>query len=70
MRTTHNHSPNRRIVQGVISATTLHKVADLRARGIKFVIITGARLSTLMMRLPYLPEADAFVCENGRAWPS
>jgi hypothetical protein len=34
-------------------------------QGLKFVVITGARLSTLLMRLPYLPEADAFVCENG-----
>lgn len=30
-----------------------------------FVVITGARLSTLLMRLPFLPRADAFVCENG-----
>jgi len=27
--------------------------------------VTGARLSTLLMRLPYLPYADALVCENG-----
>jgi hydroxymethylpyrimidine pyrophosphatase-like HAD family hydrolase len=40
-------------------------VAGLRAAGLRFVIITGARLSTLLMRLPYLPAADAFVCESG-----
>jgi hypothetical protein len=28
-------------------------------------LISGARLSTLLMRLPYLPAADAYVCENG-----
>ncbi|KAG2432634.1 hypothetical protein HXX76_008974 [Chlamydomonas incerta] len=51
--------------QGVISAETLHLVAKLRARGALFVVISGARLSTLLMRLPYLPLADAYVCENG-----
>ncbi|EFJ50453.1 hypothetical protein VOLCADRAFT_103907 [Volvox carteri f. nagariensis] len=51
--------------QGVISAATLHLVAQLRSRGALFVVITGARLSTLLMRLPYLPAADAYVCENG-----
>ena len=40
-------------------------MAGLRAQGIKFVVITGARLSTLLMRLPYLPACDAFVCESG-----
>ena len=52
-------------LQGVISATTLHLVAKLRSKHVKFVVISGARLGTLMMRLPYLPAADAFVCENG-----
>lgn len=51
--------------QGVISAATLHLVAELRAKGALFVVISGARLSTLLMRLPYLPTADAYVCENG-----
>lgn len=55
-------------MQGAISAKTIQQVARLRAQGVKFVVITGARLSTLLMRLPYLPVADAFVCENGR-WP-
>lgn len=27
--------------------------------------VSGARLSTILMRLPYLPFADAVVCENG-----
>lgn len=51
--------------QGVISAKTLHQVAELRRKGVLFVVITGARLSTLLMRMPYLPSADAYVCENG-----
>eukprot|EP00197_Chlamydomonas_leiostraca_P012292 CAMPEP_0202869656 /NCGR_PEP_ID=MMETSP1391-20130828/12575_1 /ASSEMBLY_ACC=CAM_ASM_000867 /TAXON_ID=1034604 /ORGANISM="Chlamydomonas leiostraca, Strain SAG 11-49" /LENGTH=268 /DNA_ID=CAMNT_0049549997 /DNA_START=62 /DNA_END=868 /DNA_ORIENTATION=- len=51
--------------QGAISAQTIHQVAALRSKGVMFVVITGARLSTLLMRLPYLPAADAFVCENG-----
>ncbi|KXZ54955.1 hypothetical protein GPECTOR_3g123 [Gonium pectorale] len=51
--------------RGVISAATLHQVAQLRSRGCLFVVISGARLSTLLMRLPYLPAADAYVCENG-----
>ncbi len=49
----------------MISAATLHLVAELRAKGALFVVISGARLSTLLMRLPYLPAADAYVCENG-----
>ena len=57
-------------MQGVISAGTLHRVANLRGQGVKFVVITGARLSTLLMRLPYLPFCDALVCESGRDHPS
>lgn len=29
------------------------------------MLITGARTSTLLTRLPYLPAADAYVAENG-----
>jgi hydroxymethylpyrimidine pyrophosphatase-like HAD family hydrolase len=29
------------------------------------VLITGARSATLLQRLPFLPAADAYVCENG-----
>ena len=57
------HGPSH--AQGVISAGTLHRVANLRAQGVKFVVITGARLSTLLMRLPFLPFCDALVCESG-----
>eukprot|EP00798_Chlamydomonas_sp_ICE-L_P014687 gene14687-20726_t len=51
--------------QGEISTTTFHKVAKVRSQGVRFCVITGARLSTLLMRLAFLPAADAFVCENG-----
>ncbi|KAF5839035.1 HAD-like domain-containing protein [Dunaliella salina] len=50
---------------GVISSATIDMVAAFRKQGLKFVVVTGARLSTLLMRLPYLPYADALVCENG-----
>ena len=29
------------------------------------MLITGGRLTTLLQRLPFLPAADAYVCENG-----
>ena len=29
------------------------------------VLVTGARTATLLQRLPFLPAADAYVCENG-----
>ena len=29
------------------------------------MLITGARTSTLLTRLPFLPAADAYVAENG-----
>ena len=38
---------------------------SLRAQGILFVIITGARKSTLLERLPFLPKGDAAVSETG-----
>ncbi|GAX80007.1 hypothetical protein CEUSTIGMA_g7446.t1 [Chlamydomonas eustigma] len=51
--------------RGVISAGTIQGVAKLRSHGVKFAVITGARLSTLLMRLPFLPACDAYVCESG-----
>ena len=44
---------------------TLTALAKLREAGVRLVLITGARMSTLLQRLPFLPAADAFVCENG-----
>ncbi|KAL4452622.1 hypothetical protein ABPG75_008284 [Micractinium tetrahymenae] len=51
--------------QGLISLPTLRLYAALRALGVKLVVITGARLSTLLGRLPSIPAADAYVCEGG-----
>jgi len=48
-----------------ISEKTLKLVAELRKKGHIFVLISGARSSTFMERLPYLPAADAYVMENG-----
>ena len=31
----------------------------------KLVLVTGARLSTTLQRLPFLPAADALVAESG-----
>lgn len=50
---------------GVISVRTLQLYAAVRALGVKVVLISGGRLSTIMSRLPYLPAADAIVCESG-----
>lgn len=44
-----------------ISEKTLKLVAELRKKGHLFVLISGARSSTFMERLPYLPAADAYV---------
>jgi hydroxymethylpyrimidine pyrophosphatase-like HAD family hydrolase len=52
-------------MQGHISEHTLKLYAALRATGVVLVLISGARLATLMQRLPYLPAADALVCESG-----
>lgn len=50
---------------GIISVKTLQLYAAIRALGVKVVFITGARFSTFAQRLPYLPAADAYVCESG-----
>jgi hypothetical protein len=51
--------------QGVISRRTLELCAVLRGCGARLAIVSGARTSTLLGRLPYLPAADAYVSENG-----
>lgn len=50
---------------GVISKGSLQRVAALRARGAAFALVSGARTSTVLQRLPFLPAADALVAENG-----
>ena len=51
--------------QAFISEQTLLLVSELRQAGHVFVLISGARSSTFLERLPYLPAADAYVMENG-----
>ena len=48
-----------------ISERTLQLVAKIRQQGHLFVLISGARSSTVLERLPFLPAADAYVTENG-----
>lgn len=52
-------------LQGVISVKTLTELERMRKGGVKLVLITGARLSTMLTRMAFLPAADAYVCENG-----
>ncbi|GAX26626.1 hypothetical protein FisN_21Lh096 [Fistulifera solaris] len=51
--------------RGVISAQTLLYAQELRKRGVKLVLISGMRTSTLISRLPFLPEADVYCTEAG-----
>ena len=50
---------------GVLSERTVELVAALRDEGVLFIIVTAARKSTLLDRLPLLPMCDAAVCETG-----
>jgi hypothetical protein len=53
-------------MQGIISTKTLQLAQKLRHKyGIKLVLVSGMRTSTLMKRLPYLPRADAYASEAG-----
>lgn len=62
---THVDMHARACLQGVISIKTLTKLDRLRKGGVRLVLITGARLSTFLTRMAFLPAADAYVCENG-----
>lgn len=50
---------------GFVSDRTISLVDRLRERGVTFVIITAARKSTLLERMPQLPRADVYVGECG-----
>jgi hypothetical protein len=50
---------------GVISSETLRLCQEVRRNGVKFVLVSGMRASTLLKRLPYLPKSDAYCCEAG-----
>ena len=57
--------PSTNGLQGYISLSTLKLMQTLRQEGVIIVLISGARSSTFFQRLPWLPRADAYVCENG-----
>ena len=50
---------------GLVSDRTVELVQQLRDEGVLFVVVTAARKSTLLERLPLLPICDAAVCETG-----
>ncbi|KAK9838542.1 hypothetical protein WJX81_006152 [Elliptochloris bilobata] len=57
--------PSATNAQGMISIKTLTDLSRMRSAGTMLVLVTGARTATLLQRLPFLPAADAYVCENG-----
>jgi hypothetical protein len=52
-------------MRGIISSHTLAQTQQLRRSGVKLVLISGMRTSTLLKRLPFLPKADAYCSEAG-----
>jgi hydroxymethylpyrimidine pyrophosphatase-like HAD family hydrolase len=51
--------------QAYISIHAMDMLSRLKTRGFLVVLISGARTSTCLERLPYLPDADAVITENG-----
>lgn len=52
--------------RGIISVDSLKGFARLQGDfGCRVVLVSGCRCSTLIQRIPYLPKADAYVCESG-----
>ena len=43
---------------GMVSERSVELVDRLRAEGVMFVVVTAARKSTLLERLPLLPTCD------------
>ena len=58
--------PTSTMGNGVVSEESIALVAKLRAAGVKFVVVSGARSTTIIKRLPLLPHVDAAVSETGR----
>jgi len=53
-------------MRGVISKRTFVLCQSLREeKGVKLVLVSGMRSSTLIQRLPFLPKADAYCSEGG-----
>lgn len=57
--------PSSTMGDGCVSERTVQLVDALRAEGVLFVVVTAARKSTLLERLPLLPRCDVAVCETG-----
>lgn len=57
--------PSSTMGDGLVSDRSVELVQQLRDEGVLFVIVTAARKSTLMERLPLLPACDVAVCETG-----
>ena len=59
--------PSKTGTRGVISRKTLYLCQKLRSvnNGTPLILVSGMRTTTLFQRMPYLPTADAYVCESG-----
>lgn len=57
--------PTSTMGNGVVSRETADLVSKLRAAGVKFVVVSGARNTTILKRIPLLPHVDAAVSETG-----
>ena len=57
--------PSSTMGPGLVSERSAELVAQLRSEGVLFVVVTAARKSTLLERLPLLPDCDAAVSETG-----
>ncbi len=51
--------------RGFISLEALRLYQRIRDMGLFLVVISGCRYSTLLERLPFIPEADVYACESG-----
>jgi hypothetical protein len=52
-------------LHGWISLQAMRSIHKIRSFKIPFVLLSGARTSTIFQRLPYLPSPDAVATENG-----
>ena len=52
-------------LRGMISEKTLELMAAIRGEGTSTAIVSGARWTTVEKRLPFLPETEAVVSDNG-----
>jgi len=57
--------PTSTMGNGVVSDETVRLVDELRKEGVKFVVVSGARTTTILKRIPLLPRVDACISETG-----